>query len=68
MFSLNSDSLMSSGLNISYFYEVTMLVFEAVVTKGKVIEHNYGKRIPFCSDAKIIYVVSLAGRRPLLAP
>ena len=45
---------MSSGLNISYFYEVTMLVFEAVVTKGKVIEHNYGKRILFSSDSKII--------------
>ena len=51
MFSLNSDSLMSSGLNISYFYEVTMLLFEAVVTKGKVVEHNYGKRILFSSDS-----------------
>jgi len=31
-----------------------MFLFEAVATKGKVIEQNYGKRIPFSSDAQII--------------
>jgi len=45
-----------------------MFSFEAVVTKGKVVEQNLGGKILLNSDVQIIYVVSLAGRRPLLAP
>ena len=30
-----------------------MFLFEAVVTKGKVIEQNHGKRIPLSSDVQI---------------
>ena len=36
-----------SRLKISYFCEATILLFEAVITNGKVIEQNYGKRLLF---------------------